>query len=678
MLEPGRLFGGDVDSAPSASEPASDADCGDNRWPELLVGANAVAVEHAASDAERDVSYSPSMDDAVLDGGLAKGYDSGKAVDRSWQQLDAKPLQQFWEQGFWGEIFGNSASASVSSLTTVLGLHRPAVVQGTSGEDVPMTTDDAIAAQYKRLKHATYMDVVSKCSIKSWQEQRDSTWETAIRRWHSSIMSWSGDDAIISLIQGKSEFKAQCQIVVDILYNKAPSTLLKRCNSLGRLVNDLHKQGCNFPCTEDELYGHLTRQREAGAPPSRLKSLLEAITFVRHIFGVTALEHCVKSRRCMGVATPKELEITKQAPPLRVEHLKALHHVMENEEDPWNVAFTGMVLFCVYGRARWGDAQHSTRVEWDMDSEGNLCFVECATAVHKTCRALNMKHSFLPLTAPGLGISANNWATSWRRARLELGIENLSEYPLMPAPDELGHPTIRPLSSNEACGWLTLLLRQKVDVLGVSEPLHYTSHSFKATTLSYLAKYGCSFEDRLALGYHVDQLRMALRYSRDGASRPLRVLETCLADIRSGRFLPDETRSGRFVGALEMTHIDKSGSRHVESEVKQETVLPVAGVFSAGEVVEVFSDHATTCSDSSSGDDAVVLPKNPHRSLVVPSGATVWKHTKLKTVHLAQEGYFRVLACGRKITGKYQQGGVDVRFDIIKCKQCFSSPLLQS
>ena len=64
-----------------------------------------------------------------------------------------------------------------------------------------------------------------------------------------------------------------------------------------------------------------------------------------------------------------------------------------------------------------------------------------------------------------------------------------------------------------------------------------------------------------------------------------------------------------------------------------------------GRLWKFFSDHATTCSDSSSGDDAVVLPKNPHRTLVVPPGATVWKHTKLKTVHLAQEGYFRVLAC---------------------------------
>ena len=48
-------------------------------------------------------------------------------------------------------------------------------------------------------------------------------------------------------------------------------------------------------------------------------------------------------------------------------------------------------------------------------------------------------------------------------------------------------------------------------------PLAYTSHSFKATCLSYLAKMGAGFSDRLALGYHVDQIAMALRYSRDGA-----------------------------------------------------------------------------------------------------------------------------------------------------------------
>ena len=70
----------------------------------------------------------------------------------------------------------------------------------------------------------------------------------------------------------------------------------------------------------------------------------------------------------MGVATPKELDITKQASPLRVDHLMVLHNIIETDDDAWNVAFLGMVLFCTYGRARWSDAQHSKFVEWDMDS----------------------------------------------------------------------------------------------------------------------------------------------------------------------------------------------------------------------------------------------------------------------------------------------------------------------
>jgi phosphotransferase system IIA component len=220
-------------------------------------------------------------------------------------------------------------------------------------------------------------------------------------------------------------------------------------------------------------------------------------------------------------------------------------------------------------------------------------------------------------------------------------------------------------------------LKQKVEVLNLSEPLKYTSHSFKATALSYLAKYGCSFEDRLALGYHVDQVRMALRYSRDGASRPLRVLETCLTDIRTGKFRPDVTRSGRFVRSLDPGAAPVGGDVAENLQVKQEVILASSGVFEAGEVVDISSDHVTTCSDSSSDDNAVVMPKNPTRTLLIPQGVDVWKHVKLKTVHLAPEGYVRILACGRKISENYQKGGVDVRFDIIKCRQCFNSSILK-
>ena len=62
-----------------------------------------------------------------------------------------------------------------------------------------------------------------------------------------------------------------------------------------------------------------------------------------------------------------------------------------------------------------------------------------------------------------------------------------------------------------------------------------TSHSCKCTCLSYLAKRGAGYEDRLVLGYHSNKLRMTLTYSRDAAARPLALLALVLREIREGK-----------------------------------------------------------------------------------------------------------------------------------------------
>ena len=66
-------------------------------------------------------------------------------------------------------------------------------------------------------------------------------WETEVRRWYGCILSWDGDVAIIGQVKNKLDAKSQCQSGVDVLHDKAPATLLKRCNSNSRLVNGLHK-----------------------------------------------------------------------------------------------------------------------------------------------------------------------------------------------------------------------------------------------------------------------------------------------------------------------------------------------------------------------------------------------------------------------------------------------------
>lgn len=134
------------------------------------------------------------------------------------------------------------------------------------------------------------------------------------------------------------------------------------------------------------------------------------------------------------------------------------------------------------------------------------------------------------------------WVDFWMQTRNDLDITDLKKYPLMPAPLENGAPSVRPVTTSEAGDWINMLVQTHCKQ---SESVKYTSHSLKATLLSYCAKRGITFEDRLALGYHAGPLKMALTYSRDGASRPLIVLIKLLKEIRDKIFQPDVTRSGR-------------------------------------------------------------------------------------------------------------------------------------
>ena len=73
----------------------------------------------------------------------------------------------------------------------------------------------------------------------------------------------------------------------------------------------------------------------------------------------------------------------------------------------------------------------------------------------------------------------------------------------------------------------------------------YTSHSCKATVLSWMAKAGGKIADKRLLGGHAKPGEVtALEYSRDAMAGPFAAVAEVYAHIRSGRFVPDSTRSG--------------------------------------------------------------------------------------------------------------------------------------
>ena len=86
-----------------------------------------------------------------------------------------------------------------------------------------------------------------------------------------------------------------------------------------------------------------------------------------------------------------------------------------------------------YARARWSDAQHAVKISFDK-YDGCSHYVEVLTGHHKTMRALQHRHQFLPLIAPATGITQQNWADIWEKVRSELGIDAELGHALMPAP----------------------------------------------------------------------------------------------------------------------------------------------------------------------------------------------------------------------------------------------------
>ena len=119
-----------------------------------------------------------------------KVYDRERVLDNSWLQLEPKPVEFFWESGFW-QKFLERLTVRAQQIWFQNNFHctGPAVVSEPVMERSLEEPAGSSEVPGKRLKVATYMDVVSKSCIQSWREQRDSTWEVAIRRWHSCAMN---------------------------------------------------------------------------------------------------------------------------------------------------------------------------------------------------------------------------------------------------------------------------------------------------------------------------------------------------------------------------------------------------------------------------------------------------------------------------------------------------------
>ena len=351
---------------------------------------------------------------------------------------------------------------------------------------------------------------------------------------------------------------------------------------------------------------------------------------MEHVVGLTGVIDLL-SKRCLGAAKMPVAGPQQQASPLTVSELAALHDILLDEtENLWDRNMAGAFLCCVYTRSRWSDMQHTSLLLADPDPNMPE-FLELSISDYKTKAANAWRGGLLSAVAPAVGVSFENWASVWLSVRDAVGAPLSDGFPLMPAPDMSGDPTKRPISTREVSGWIKLLLNRRCIDVGERR---VSSHSAKATTLSYLAKYGADLTVREILGGHVSHLQSVIRYSRDALAEPLRVLCRMLLDIRLGTFVPDATRSGyfqevaqEFAAPLAPDTVEISDEEVVKVELPEPQAFPE-------QQPEVELD-----TDSSSDEDGVASAKCGREVTVpkAPPGFKLYQHTKSRMLHLMEQ-----------------------------------------
>ena len=140
---------------------------------------------HSFDDRQDLRSQMSSMDEDNLDHGTEVGSivsNISACVDAAFAMLPLEPPKPVWEQGVWADVFGEGVF--LKSQWNATRLSKTAYHAMSSAPD----SEPQPATKRARLKQVsddihTYSDIVVHKSDVSWQEERESTMQNALKRW---------------------------------------------------------------------------------------------------------------------------------------------------------------------------------------------------------------------------------------------------------------------------------------------------------------------------------------------------------------------------------------------------------------------------------------------------------------------------------------------------------------
>ena len=633
----------------------------------------------------------------------------GQQVDRALQEAhfaNSRNLTQSlpWESGVFATIFGSNDEFLASNLTSC---PVPPDVEEAQSSDPKV---DAVTLPSGRILKRDRIDCIFAQVVKLKRDvdhliSIEESWSKALKKWYT-VLACAGNTGLVgaAVRDAVAEGMDYCGILRDVFGNKSPRTANKRASTMLALFAWLDKKNLTvWPVRSDCVAAYLNATSGCSAGSTKGKTLMEAFRFCKHVMRLPDLDEVIEDPVLSGRVRRMDAarDTVKQSRPLTLTEVKFIEEFMMSDMNIYDRYIAGCVLFAIYSRSRWSDLAFLSDLALDTTETelGRVGFVEGSTRFQKTGSTALKRAMQMPLVAPICGVTDKLWAVEWFRILDQVQFDVTAEpVGAMCRPPMNGMLGTRHLSSEEIGDFLN-------HMLGLHGESVVTSHCMKATTLTWCAKYGLDESARTLLGHHELQSQSLACYSRDMLSRPLALYEAMLLNIRTGHFLPDETRSGRFVrrntdDAVTVPEEPPRSRIKVEASPsafgfdEQQCVDNICGVVDLTEPewdliggpgseaeddqqVETreSSDESSTTSSSSSACEEPLQQKYGAEDEAKDCEEPVYQHKKSRVLHRPNK-VSGLTACGRKVGNSYNYLEHGASFKWARCAVCFKGEVI--
>ena len=452
-----------------------------------------------------------------------------------------------WEKGPLSSFFSKSSDNLVPLPKLQPGFNNAVSLDLKVADDSKV--EPLLSSASRKSTGAIFESVVKQTDSEDFAIQRHQQKQLALRSWWKLLASNISASSFAQKVLEEASRDSVNAYAIEILDAtfavKSPNTLMKRYYALKGYFDFCENvEECEWaPLTELSAWKYAKYLRDSDASATKIGSFIEAARFAWYMLGLQGANLVESSLRVKGLSAQMRLKKKPWRPAalLTIAEVTLLHAGLEDETlDITDRILCGHMLHLLYSRSRWSDLLAVVDAYMDEDK----AFFELSTQQHKGAKSAENKAKLLPIVAPCRGITGKDWVEPYMKLRTSAGLPLPASDPLAMLPAPMGgHGPLwrkRHLTSEEGAGFLRSFLKAPK-----TEARRVSTHSMKATAISWCSKAGLSEESRALLARHASAVKNPVAlYSRDLLSAVLREFSEVLEKIAVKIFEPDRSRSG--------------------------------------------------------------------------------------------------------------------------------------